>query len=290
MTATTVTPQPTIDKPPAVADYAARAAFYELEYDDTADLPFLLAQVGPGVTSILEAPCGVGRVTLPLSATGRSITALDLEVAMIERLAERARQMPNGALIEGVVADLRAVRLCRRFDLVMSPAEGVQLFLDDDDLDRAITTLARHVDRGGRLLIDCATFDPAAPDDPRDQPGYFSPGLADGTEILEWRRPFDAGGPAGGRGVQGTGRMTRWRTQWNTGPTIRFRFRYLVETADAAVPAAFTSTLELRRPDRARIEAAAAAAGLVLHGLAGDRRGKPFADGAPRMVFDFRRG
>ena len=61
MTATTAIPQPMIDKPPAVADYAARAAFYELEYDDTADLPFLLAQVGPGVTSILEAPCGVGR-------------------------------------------------------------------------------------------------------------------------------------------------------------------------------------------------------------------------------------
>lgn len=285
MTATAPAPETMIEKPPEVADYAARAAFYELEYDDTADLPFLLAQVGPGVTSILEAPCGVGRVTLPLSATGRSITALDLEVAMIERLAERARQMPNGALIEGVVADLRAVRLCRRFDLVMSPAEGVQLFLDDDDLDRAITTLARHVDRGGRLLIDCATFDPAAPDDPRDQPGYFSPGLTDGTEILEWRRPFDAGGGPGGGG-----RMTRWRTQWNAGPTIRFRFRYLVETADAAVPAAFTSTLELRRPDRARIEAAAGAAGLVLHGLAGDRRGTPFTAGAPRMVFDFRRG
>lgn len=269
--------------PAASIHYADRAAFYELEYDDRNDLPFLLAQVGPEVGSILEAPCGVGRVTLPLAATGRSITALDIELAMIERLTARARTIANGALIEGVVADLRAVRLCRRFDLVMSPAEGVQLFLADDDLTQAVTTLARHVDRGGRLLIDCATFDRHAPDDTDDQPGYFSPGLTDGVEILEWRRALPAGGT-----------MTRWRTQWNDGPTIRFRFRYAIDgggdgDGGRGASGGFVSTLELRRPDPERIITAAGAAGLTLDRLDGSRRGTAFDDHAPRMVFQFRR-
>ncbi len=260
---------------PTLIDYADRAEFYELEHTETDDIPFLLAQIGSEVSSVLEAPCGVGRVTLPIAALGRSITALDKEPAMIERLATRARHSINGQLIEGVVADVRKVNLGRKYDLVMSPAEGIQLFLEDGGLTEAVVNLARHVDCGGRLLLDCATFD-------RDNaegclPSYFSPDAPDGKEFREWRKP-----------VVGGATLTRWRTQWNQGEIVRFLFRYVLEHPNK--PARhFRSELKLRRPDLTVIPAAAKSAGLRLMHLDGDRHGTPYQPGASRMVFQFQR-
>lgn len=271
------------DGPRRVADYSTRAAIYAVDYQDTADQPFLAWKVGPGVRNLLEVPCGAGRNAVWLAHTGRRIVACDLEPAMLDALASR---YPGGWLPPNLhtrVADLRTLELDERFDLVVVPREALQLLTEEADGAAAVAALARHLAPDGRLVLDLAALRPAGlglPDGGGLQPSYYDPAQPDGRWTWDWLRALPDGRLLG-----------RWRKQWDRGALVQFDLAYAVyeREADARVDRATARWPDgfcLRRWARGEVEAFAAAAGLQTAAVYADYLGRPHAVGAARLIFD----
>ncbi len=103
------------------------------------------AVAGPGA-SILDLGCGVGRIADPLVRLGHQVVAVDESAEM---LAEVSAATPVQATIEGL-------DLGRRFDLVLlashlanTPGRRARAEL--------FATCRRHLDPGGRMLIEWST-------------------------------------------------------------------------------------------------------------------------------------
>ncbi len=111
----------------------------------------LAAQAGG---PILDVGAGTGRVSLDLARHGHEVVALDLEPALLEVLAQRARV--EGLKIQTVAADARGFDLGRRdFALVIAPMQTVQLLRPDGR--RGFLRSARaHVAPGGLVAIALA--------------------------------------------------------------------------------------------------------------------------------------
>jgi len=67
---------------------------------------------------------------------------------MLQEARARLRGVP---LVE---ADMRSFELGRRFDAVVCLFSSIGYMSTTDELDRAIATMARHLDRGGCLIVD----------------------------------------------------------------------------------------------------------------------------------------
>jgi len=258
--------------------YAERAAIYELEYTDSGD-ENLLAQLASSRRSVLEAPSGVGRLTLGLLRPGRRYVAVDIEPNMVRRLRERAAGLPGSADLEVVAADLRSLDLGEEFDLVIVQREAFQMFLDRGDALRILESLRRHLAPGGTLLIDVAAFDRGEPPAPELQPGYFDPELPDGVRREEWTKPLPWGGT-----------VTRHRVQRRPDPgTIVFEFSYDLRGPDGKTEA-WSAELRLAIRSRQEMLALAAEAGLAPEQICSDYDLRPDRPGSVRTIFLFRRG
>jgi SAM-dependent methyltransferase len=122
---------------------AAEAYFRDSEYwrawsavpDTTADIPYALAALRPFHRSILDAPCGRGRLLKSIARLHphARLTAVDVSVDMVQQ----ARPLVAGRAIVASVYDLpfRA----RTFDLVMCH----QSFMHFDEPRRALAELTR---------------------------------------------------------------------------------------------------------------------------------------------------
>jgi SAM-dependent methyltransferase len=174
--------------------YAERARFYEIDYDEPADVKFLRALAAPPVSSVLEIPCGAGKNTLELIRAGLRLVAVDREPEMVKRVHERAAgRVPLGTL-RTVVGDLRTLDLDEAFELILVQREAFQMILEPDEALASLRCLGRHLVRNGRIMIDLATFT-RGPDAVTDAPStYFDPEAPDGVEIFEWSRPVPNGG------------------------------------------------------------------------------------------------
>lgn len=117
-----------------------------------------LARGCPG--PILDLACGSGRLTLPLRALGRDITALDSSSEMLRILSERltqARAHVTGQ-VNFVEADMADFRLDHRFGLVLLGATSITLL---DRLGRAalFERVNAHLLPDGRFLLTALEFD-----------------------------------------------------------------------------------------------------------------------------------
>jgi SAM-dependent methyltransferase len=256
-------------------DYSLRAPWYAIEYREEQDLDFLAGLVSPRVGSVLEIPCGAGRATRRLASTGREIVAADLEPAMLDA---NAALFPGGrppANLTLVQADMRAVDLGRRFDLILVPREAIQLLAEDGEVAAALAALARHLAPSARLMLDLAPLGLVSPPAERDLhlgPGYLDPSAPPGAWIDEWTR--DAG-PA---------RLSRRRRQ--AAPErdrIRIDFEYEAEDPDHGMRR-WSSSMIMRDHSPAAIADLAAAAGLRPAEILGAYDGRPYRPGDPRLV------
>jgi SAM-dependent methyltransferase len=70
------------------------AGLYDQEETGTQDIALLLDFLGPIPQNILEACCGTGRILIPLSQAGHTVTGFDADEAMLERLSIKAQGTP----------------------------------------------------------------------------------------------------------------------------------------------------------------------------------------------------
>jgi ubiquinone/menaquinone biosynthesis C-methylase UbiE len=147
------------------SDYPFVAEFYDFiePYRTRDDIPFYLelAQAVPG--RMLEVGCGTGRVLLPVARAGKEITGLDLSEFMLnvcrDKLSRESVDVQRRVKL--VQSDMRRFHLRHTYSLVTIPFRSFQHLLTVEDQLECLTTIARHLEPSGLLILDL--FNPSLP-------------------------------------------------------------------------------------------------------------------------------
>ena len=249
------------DSDDAVRAYYRRILpFFEQELAGRGDADFWTGEAAkPAGCRVLEIGAGTGRATIALARAADRVVAFDLSPEMIAVARRRLADFRNVFLF---AADLRTIYLKVRFDLAAAVDDPFVHLIGDEDRDRALKAVARHLVPGGRFLLDAAWFPPAR------------------------RR---AAGSSEGLVVERSGRGgLQVRETWRCNPRKRLcsaSYEYLVQgqrVERASFPARLWSLEEMRARGRA--------AGLQVGLLWGDYDRRPWdRASSPRLIAEMRR-
>jgi SAM-dependent methyltransferase len=103
-------------------------------------------------TRVLDVGCGVGRWSRLLAARGAQVTGVDLSPTMIAQARRRAAAAGLSSRCRFLVQDSSALDVREEFELVLG-VTVLQHILDPDALRAAVRQMARHVVRGGRMVL-----------------------------------------------------------------------------------------------------------------------------------------
>ncbi len=130
--------------------YETLARFYDLEHAGlTADLVFYLHYAQQADGPMLELGCGSGRLLLPLSQAGVELTGVDTSPAMLALARQKL-----GDRVELVEGDMGAVALPGRYALAIVSVNSFMHLLTTAEQLAALENIARHLQPGGRLIVD----------------------------------------------------------------------------------------------------------------------------------------
>jgi SAM-dependent methyltransferase len=118
-------------------DYAAEAV----------ELHRIVQDATPGASTLLDVACGTG-AHLEHLRPHYEVFGVDLDAGMLAVARER---LPDVELVE---ADMRTFDLGRVLDAVVCLFSAVGHLPTSDDLDVAVANMARHLVRGGVLVVD----------------------------------------------------------------------------------------------------------------------------------------
>jgi SAM-dependent methyltransferase len=127
-------------------DTAGTGMFDPAVLDPTVDRLAELAGVGPA----LEFAIGTGRVAIPLSERGVSVTGIELSPPMIDQL----RTKVDEATIPVVRGDMATVTAPGEFTLVYLVFNTISNLLTQSEQVACFRNAARHMAAGGRFVIE----------------------------------------------------------------------------------------------------------------------------------------
>ena len=124
-------------------------ALYSLkDYEgETGMLTRLIRERSPAARTLLDVACGTGR-HLQLLRTDFEVEGVDIDEGLLAVARERLRTVPLH------VGDMRTMHLGRRFDAVTCLFSAIGHLKDVSELDRAIASMASHVEPGGVLIVE----------------------------------------------------------------------------------------------------------------------------------------
>lgn len=137
-------------------DYDSVAHLYDTYVDTTLDVQFFVQEARRVAGPVLELMSGTGRVSIPLLKAGVRLTCVDSSPAMLEvfrRKLERTRL--SAELVE---ADVCALSLDRRFDLVFIPFHSFAEIIEVDRQSDALRRIREHLAGDGRFI--CTLHNP----------------------------------------------------------------------------------------------------------------------------------
>jgi SAM-dependent methyltransferase len=116
-----------------------------------------LAQKSGG--PVLEYGVGNGRIALPMARHGIDVTGVDHSRAMLDDLRARLRDEPREvrSRIRLKQGDMRAVRVGRRFPLVVCAFNTALHLYTRADVERFLAGVRAHLSPGGRFVVDLST-------------------------------------------------------------------------------------------------------------------------------------
>jgi SAM-dependent methyltransferase len=132
---------------------------YDLLYsDDGEDIELILRQAKgrPGV--VLELACGTGRFVVPLAREGHEVIGIDNSASMLAEARRKASLL--GLAPQLIEADMRDFDVDARASLIFIAGNSLCHLCTNDDVAACLSSVRRHLDKGGRFLID--VFVPAA--------------------------------------------------------------------------------------------------------------------------------
>ena len=112
-----------------------------------------LLGLAPG-TTVLDAPCGDGRIALRLAAAGHTVVGVDLAAGELDRARRAAAEA--GAPARFVAGDLRALPDVGPVDGIVSWGNSFGYLLPADTA-RSLTGMHRALRPGGRLVLESLT-------------------------------------------------------------------------------------------------------------------------------------
>lgn len=127
--------------------------------------------------SILDAPCGYGRVSNSLVTLGYKVTGIDISDYFINLAREQAKQ--QGLSVSYVVGNILDKKISEKFDAVLNIFTSLGYLEDDKKNELFIKKLCQYTKRGGRLIIEI--INPIALT--KDYRGKESVLLKDGTKL-----------------------------------------------------------------------------------------------------------
>ena len=138
------------------------AAYYAAAYADrNEDVDYYLGLAAEADADVLEYGCGNGRIAMPLARLGLEVWGVDRSKVMLADLRRRLAGEPalrkRIHLREG---DMRAVRLRRRFPLVLCTFNTFLHLYTRDDVERFLARVRAHLAPKGRFVVDVAMPDP----------------------------------------------------------------------------------------------------------------------------------
>src|SRR4051812_12081379 len=108
-----------------------------------------LSGLEPGA-SLLDAPCGYGRISVPLARRGYRMTGVDLSQVQLDEARRRAEGVPGVELVHG---DLRELPFAdASFDGVLNLFTSIG-YLGEEGDTRVLAELRRVLRPGGRLVL-----------------------------------------------------------------------------------------------------------------------------------------
>lgn len=148
----------------AQALYCDPSLYERLYARRTDDIDFYVAEAQRICTPVLELGAGSGRVTVALARAGISVTAVDAMPSMLAQARARISDLPAKVRTRIALkrADIRSVRLGKRFALVIAPFNVFSHLYTRRDLERALQTCRAHLAPKGRLVFDVVMPDLAA--------------------------------------------------------------------------------------------------------------------------------
>ena len=192
--------------------YARRAQFYRVEFAEQRDIDFYLSHIQKGESTVLEIPCGAGRLTLELARKARQVTAVDIEPRMLDSLQSHVISAGLESKVQCLLGDMTKLELGSIFDLIIVPSEALQL-VPKHAGRLVLACLAKNLKPGGRMIFDTATFSEVRAGDP----DYFDPATIGETWVRQWARALPGHGT-----LHRSGRATK------DSEKITFEFLYKV--------------------------------------------------------------
>jgi SAM-dependent methyltransferase len=251
-----------------MTDFDRLALYYDLEHDDYVDdIPLYagFARATPEGAGILELACGTGRCLLPLAGAGYEVTGLDVSPAMLDLLREKAATAGEqvAGRIRTVEGDMRDFSLGRRFGFVFIALNSLMHLETQAEQRAALACAARHLEPGGRLLVDLFNPDVALPDPEQEGQLFLHclKTLPDGRHLLHFQSPA----------------IDRARQ------LISMTNYYDGIAADGTVKR-HLAPFNLRYLTRAELDLLLPASGLSLECLYGSYDLEPFQAGSPRLI------
>jgi SAM-dependent methyltransferase len=137
----------------AAATYGDRIAdVYDEQHmgrDAEVEADFLAGLAGDG--RALELGIGTGRVALPLLVHGVAVHGVDASERMVAKLRAKA----GGESIPVTIGDFADFTLAERFTLVYVVFNTFFGLLEQADQVRCFQCVAKHLQPGGRFVLDC---------------------------------------------------------------------------------------------------------------------------------------
>jgi SAM-dependent methyltransferase len=146
--------------PSSQPTYAALAVLYDIAFswDIGPEVEWLLTRMGGRVGRVLEPACGSGRMFAEFARRGVEITGVEVEPTMIARARHRAARLclPEPAIHPG---DMTRFDLREAYEGAICPINSLGYLLGHDQLLMHLESVARHLVRGARYLVQLDLMD-----------------------------------------------------------------------------------------------------------------------------------
>lgn len=140
-------------------DYSNYYDLFYKEKDYASEVDYVISRIrqhAPHGMSLLELGCGTGRHAEHFVKQGYTVHGVDLSQNMLKEAESKKMAMPleQSARLNFTQGDIRALRLEKRFDTVLSLFHVFSYQSMNSDLSAAIGTAASHLVAGGLLFFD----------------------------------------------------------------------------------------------------------------------------------------
>jgi ubiquinone/menaquinone biosynthesis C-methylase UbiE len=134
------------------------AEFYDdvVPYRSRQDVAFFVEMAQRSGGPVLELGCGTGRILMPTARSGVEIVGMDASPLLLSECRRKLSRESGDvrARVDLVRGDMRQFALERRFGLTTMPFRPFQHLLTVADQLSCLTSIYRHLNDGGRLIMD----------------------------------------------------------------------------------------------------------------------------------------